>query len=64
MLQARFGRSRMTGSGSAVFAPLDEKEQNCSTSAASRWLETLPPAWQGRVCVSRVAHPLVAWAAD
>lgn len=63
-LQARFGRSRMTGSGSAVFAPLDEKEQNCSTSAASDWLETLPPAWQGRVCVSQVVHPLSTWAAD
>ncbi len=58
-----FGNSRMTGSGSAVFARLDQ-DQNYNTSAAVRWLESLPTAWQGRVCVSQEAHPLVDWAAD
>ncbi|MES2888342.1 MAG: 4-(cytidine 5'-diphospho)-2-C-methyl-D-erythritol kinase [Pseudomonadota bacterium] len=63
-LEAEFGNSRMTGSGSAVFARLSG-EQNCNTSAASRWLvEQLPPAWLGRVCVSQAVHPLRAWATD
>lgn len=63
-LEAEFGNSRMTGSGSAVFARLSGK-QNCNTSAASRWLvEQLPPAWLGRVCVSQAVHPLWAWASD
>ena len=63
LLNAQFGNSRMTGSGSAVFARLNEN-QNCSTSAASLWLESLPPGWVGRVCVSQSAHPLQGWASD
>lgn len=63
LLNAQFGNSRMTGSGSAVFATLNEN-QNCSTSAASLWLESLPPGWVGRVCVSQSAHPLLGWASD
>jgi 4-diphosphocytidyl-2-C-methyl-D-erythritol kinase len=65
LLNAQFGNSRMTGSGSAVFARLNEDQnQNCSTSAANLWLESLPPGWVGRVCVSQSAHPLLGWASD
>lgn len=62
-LFTEFGNSRMTGSGSAVFARLNQ-DQSCKISAAVRWLESLPTAWQGRVCVSQDAHPLRGWAAD
>jgi 4-diphosphocytidyl-2-C-methyl-D-erythritol kinase len=63
IMSVRFGHSRMTGSGSAVFSKLNEM-QNCSTSAVNLWLESLPAGWLGRVCVSQAAHPLMEWAAD
>jgi 4-diphosphocytidyl-2-C-methyl-D-erythritol kinase len=48
-------QGRMTGSGSAVFAPL----------ATSQPMPAKPPAWDGwtvRECSSMEAHPLVGWA--
>ncbi len=59
-LQARYGNSRMTGSGSAVFARLD-------TSVAASPVATfptaeLPPGWVGRLCNSLTQHPLRDWA--
>jgi 4-diphosphocytidyl-2-C-methyl-D-erythritol kinase len=43
---------RMTGSGSAVFAP-------CPVD----WvMEALPAGWQGRVCSNLEHHPLAGWA--
>jgi 4-diphosphocytidyl-2-C-methyl-D-erythritol kinase len=57
-LDERFGNSRMTGSGSAVFARAGTGDQPVAT-----WpVEALPPGWVGRLCRSLSAHPLVGWA--
>jgi 4-diphosphocytidyl-2-C-methyl-D-erythritol kinase len=54
-LEGRFGNSRMTGSGSAVFARVGAE------SAA--WPEgELPAGWVGRMCRSLPHHPLRDWA--
>jgi 4-diphosphocytidyl-2-C-methyl-D-erythritol kinase len=54
-LQARFGNSRMTGSGSAVFATVG--------ADGVSWPEgELPSGWNGRMCRSLAHHPLRAWA--
>lgn len=54
---SRFGASaaRMTGSGSAVFAPFDTE------SAARDALAALPAHWSGWVASGLDAHPLAAW---
>ena len=52
-LQRQYGNSRMTGSGSAVFATLDD------TVTA---LPALPTGWVGRICRSLARHPLQGWA--
>ncbi|MFO1217675.1 MAG: 4-(cytidine 5'-diphospho)-2-C-methyl-D-erythritol kinase [Burkholderiaceae bacterium] len=57
-LQARFGNSRMSGSGSAVFARAGTGDRPVATFTAA----DLPPGWVGRMCRSLVAHPLRAWA--
>jgi 4-diphosphocytidyl-2-C-methyl-D-erythritol kinase len=57
-LESRFGNSRMTGSGSAVFAWVGTDEG----PAATRQVEELPPGWVGRLCRSLPEHPLVGWA--
>ena len=56
-LQGRFGNSRMTGSGSAVFAVLD-----AASAAGGDWQEALPAGWRGRTCRSLARHPLAGWA--
>jgi len=56
-LEARFGNSRMSGSGSAVFARVGMDD--LSTAAA---LDALPAGWTGRICRSLDHHPLVGWA--
>jgi 4-diphosphocytidyl-2-C-methyl-D-erythritol kinase len=54
-LDSRFGNSRMTGSGSAVFARVDAEGVS--------WPEgELPGGWTGRMCRSLAHHPLRAWA--
>jgi 4-diphosphocytidyl-2-C-methyl-D-erythritol kinase len=54
-LDRRFGNSRMTGSGSAVFARVDAKDAS--------WPEgDLPGGWTSRMCHSLAHHPLRAWA--
>lgn len=58
-LADRFGNSRMTGSGSAVFARMDTGN-NDSPSAID--LTDLPSGWVGRECRSLASHPLRAWA--
>jgi 4-diphosphocytidyl-2-C-methyl-D-erythritol kinase len=73
-LQARYGNSRMTGSGSAVFARLGSEairetgnppalampgEQE---GAAPHELPDLPTGWVGRLCRSLEQHPLRGWA--
>jgi len=54
-LEARFGNSRMTGSGSAVFATVG--------ADAGSWLEgEMPDGWNARMCRSLAQHPLKGWA--
>jgi 4-diphosphocytidyl-2-C-methyl-D-erythritol kinase len=57
-LAARFGNSRMTGSGSAVFSRAGTGDAPSANLAA----EDLPPGWVGRMCRSLDSHPLVGWA--
>jgi 4-diphosphocytidyl-2-C-methyl-D-erythritol kinase len=57
-LEARFGNSRMTGSGSAVFARAGTGEAPTATWPAA----DLPPGWVGRLCRSLASHPLRDWA--
>jgi 4-diphosphocytidyl-2-C-methyl-D-erythritol kinase len=59
-LRSRFGNSRMTGSGSAVFARNGTGDQPLATWPA----EELPPGWVGRMCRSLDRHPLIEWADD
>ncbi len=63
LLQRCFGNSRMTGSGSAVFA-----RASVGTGAAEQPMASmpadLPPGWVGRMCRSLKQHPLVGWAED
>ncbi|MEW6099296.1 MAG: 4-(cytidine 5'-diphospho)-2-C-methyl-D-erythritol kinase [Pseudomonadota bacterium] len=65
-LEARFGNSRMTGSGSAVFAVVSAR--NGAAAAApgkeARWLKELPAGWVGRLCRGLEQHPLSGWASD
>lgn len=58
-LQRHFGNSRMTGSGSAVFARNGMDDQPRAT-----WPQEaeLPAGWVGRMCRSLDRHPLVGWA--
>ena len=57
VLRRTYGNSRMTGSGSAVFA---RAGSGAAPSAAmpSDW----PPGWSGRMCRSLRHHPLASWA--
>lgn len=61
LLQARYGNSRMTGSGSAVFARVCG-EAGMSGQPMATSLEDLPPGWVGRMCRSLDVHPLRGWA--
>ena len=54
LLQRRFGNSRMTGSGSAVFAEVG-KEDNSAESFE------IPGDWSGRICHSLASMPLSGW---
>jgi 4-diphosphocytidyl-2-C-methyl-D-erythritol kinase len=58
-LHQRFGNSRMTGSGSAVFARAGTGNQPSAAMPS-----VLAPGWVGRMCRSLGEHPLVGWAAD
>jgi 4-diphosphocytidyl-2-C-methyl-D-erythritol kinase len=62
-LEARFGNSRMTGSGSAVFARV-ETNSGTAASLQATWPaeEQLPQAWVGRMCQGLHQHPLLGWA--
>jgi 4-diphosphocytidyl-2-C-methyl-D-erythritol kinase len=53
-LQEHYGNSRMTGSGSAVFARVDDGQPSI--------LPALPAGWIGRICRSLSQHPLLGWA--
>lgn len=56
-LSRTFGNSRMTGSGSAVFARAGSGPAP-SAAMPSDW----PSGWSGRMCRSLRRHPLEAWA--
>ena len=57
-LEQHFGNSRMTGSGSAVFA-----RNGTDDGPRVAWPEAaLPPGWVGRMCRSLAQHPLRDWA--
>jgi 4-diphosphocytidyl-2-C-methyl-D-erythritol kinase len=58
VLHQQFGNSRMTGSGSAVFALAGT---GTHPEAA---MPTLAPTWRGKMCRSLGRHPLVGWCAD
>jgi 4-diphosphocytidyl-2-C-methyl-D-erythritol kinase len=58
-LHQRFGNSRMTGSGSAVFA-----RAGTGREPSAAMLSELAPGWTGRMCRSLSEHPLVGWSAD
>lgn len=58
-LHQRFGNSRMTGSGSAVFARAGTGPEPSAAMPGE-----LAPGWSGRMCRSLVEHPLLGWAAD
>jgi 4-diphosphocytidyl-2-C-methyl-D-erythritol kinase len=57
-LQGRFGNSRMTGSGSAVFARVGMEDRSLATWPA----QTVPGPWIARLCRSLDHHPLLGWA--
>lgn len=57
-LESRFGNSRMTGSGSAVFA-----RAGTGPSPEATWLaQDMPASWVARMCRSLAEHPLRGWA--
>jgi 4-diphosphocytidyl-2-C-methyl-D-erythritol kinase len=60
LLSARFGNSRMTGSGSAVFARAGKVDDTGAFPMATLPAD-LPPGWVGRMCRSLSEHPLRGW---
>jgi 4-diphosphocytidyl-2-C-methyl-D-erythritol kinase len=59
-LEQRFGNSRMTGSGSAVFARVGTGDPSLATWPVQA--DPLAPGWVGRLCRSLPRHPLADWA--
>ena len=57
-LEARFGNSRMTGSGSAVYSRVGTEVPQDQAFPE----DGLPTGWLGRMCRSLTEHPLRAWA--
>ena len=57
-LNQHFGNSRMTGSGSAVFARVKAGGPSATTGP----VDSLPPGWVGRMCLGLPQHPLSGWA--
>jgi 4-diphosphocytidyl-2-C-methyl-D-erythritol kinase len=57
-LDQAFGNSRMTGSGSAVFARAGADDRPMATLP----VDLIPPGWVGRMCRSLPRHPLGGWA--
>jgi 4-diphosphocytidyl-2-C-methyl-D-erythritol kinase len=58
MLKIRFGASRMSGSGSAVFADAGAVDRPPGATVESM---SLPEAWVGRTCRGLSQHPLAGW---
>ena len=57
-LEDRFGNSRMTGSGSAVFS----RAGTGDAPVAMFPTQQLAPGWEGRMCRGLDSHPLAGWA--
>jgi 4-diphosphocytidyl-2-C-methyl-D-erythritol kinase len=57
-LEGRFGNSRMSGSGSAVFARVGTEGLPSAAWSAG----DLPAGWVARMCRSLDHHPLLGWA--
>ena len=69
VLHARFGNSRMTGSGSAVFARAGAVDlEGDLAGELVPAMQAMPmnatAGWLGRMSRSLVEHPLVGWCAD
>ena len=65
LLEAQFGNSRMTGSGSAVFARVEtvvDGKEGMSHQSMATILEGLPSGWVGKICRGLAEHPLRGWA--
>jgi 4-diphosphocytidyl-2-C-methyl-D-erythritol kinase len=66
-LRDRYGNSRMTGSGSAVFARIEKRATIAVSLTATgseddaSALASLPTGWAGKLCSSLVRHPLDGW---
>ena len=60
-LAARYGNSRMTGSGSAVYSRVGTAKAPMAPGPAAG-LQDLPAGWVGRMCCSLVRHPMAGWA--
>jgi 4-diphosphocytidyl-2-C-methyl-D-erythritol kinase len=58
-LQSKFGNSRMSGSGSAVFARNGMDDQPLVTWPQE---DQISAGWVGRMCRSLAQHPLLDWA--
>lgn len=56
-LRSRYGNSRMTGSGSAVFSRVGTESSPMATFPT----DELPAGWVGRMCRSLDRHPLAGW---
>lgn len=67
-LETRLGNSRMTGSGSAVFARVETAAVNGKYGMSHQSMATipegLPSGWIGKICRSLKQHPLKEWASD
>jgi 4-diphosphocytidyl-2-C-methyl-D-erythritol kinase len=61
LLQTVFGHSRMTGSGSAVFAECGERGFELESSAFLAACASLPSTWVTRMCSNLPQHPLADW---
>ena len=59
-LDGFYGNSRMTGSGSALFASVGSDGTPEAPDAPSPWA-AVPAGWVGRMCRSLPEHPLRAW---
>jgi 4-diphosphocytidyl-2-C-methyl-D-erythritol kinase len=61
-LHRRYGNSRMTGSGSAVFSRVVSEPVAGGPPRATFPADELPPGWVGRMCLGLRQHPLRGWA--
>lgn len=61
LLQDVFGSSRMTGSGSSVFAECSEENVELEGAAFLATCASLPSAWVARRCSNLSQHPLADW---